>query len=591
MIVSLRHRQHKHICSLNVRDLLEHGHQFRQIEELGEASFCPITGALRGELNGRDCFPEGRGPAVKVNEIVAAQGIILEIFLHGVHLHHRVRDRCAGRKHHAAPSGQFVQVLAFHIQVAGLLCLCLADAAHIAHLGKGGKVLVIMRLVDEQAVNAELLKGHHIVLAGLIVEFFQLELYLLFAAFQLLDGETVSPVALDFHDTFHDLVHLLLQHLLLPFKRERDLFQLAVSDDDSVIVTGGDAAAEAFPILGLKVFCGGHEDIGAGVELQILRGPLLRQVIRHHDQTLLTEAQALALLCQRHHGKGFARTDHMAQQFISAVQPTGDGVKLMLAQTDFRVDPCQTQMTAVILAGSNRVELLVVQFRQTFPARGVFPDPLLKCLLDQFLLGLRNSGLFLVQYRRPLAVRVLDIVKDAHVLQIKGLLQDLVAVDAVGAVGVERADVASVAGFALDIPFARVGGKMDLDLPAGVVGRPEQFIHEVFVVLRGYPGRAESYGDLRRGQIDRLYLLQGLHIGGIAFRILFGLPPCFPQLLPDVAGEILVRRQVFGLTVPGAGRVAGIDEDDAPEVRDDLCLRAVAQLHHIVHVHPCFFGQ
>ena len=119
-------------------------------------------------------------------------------------------------------------------------------------------------------------------------ELFQLELNLLFAALQLLDGETVAPVALYLHDAVHDLVHLLLQHLLLTLKGERDLFQLAVSDDDGVIVAGGDAAAEALAILGLKVFGCGHKDIGAGVELQILRSPLFRQMVRHHDQTLLT---------------------------------------------------------------------------------------------------------------------------------------------------------------------------------------------------------------------------------------------------------------------------------------------------------------
>ena len=314
-------------------------------------------------------------------------------------------------------------------------------------------------------------------------------------------------------------------------------------------------------------------------------------MVRHHDQTLLTEAQALALLCQRHHGKGFARTDHMAKQFISTVQPAGDGVELMLAQADLWVDPGQAQMAAVILTGTDRVELLVIQPRQPFPSGWVFPDPFLECLLDQFLLGLRDGGFFLVQHRCPLAVCILDIVEDAHILQVEGLFHDLIPVDAVGAVGVERADVASVAGFAFDVPLSRVGGEMDLDLPPGIVGCSEQLIHEVLIILRGYPGRAETDGDLCSGQIDRLHLFQGLYIGGIIFRVLFCLPSRLSQLFTDVTREILVRGQVFGLTVPGARLVARIDEDDAPEVRDDFGLRAVGQLHHIVHIHPCFFGQ
>ena len=35
--------------------------------------------------------------------------------------------------------GQFVQIPALHIEVAGLLGLRLADAAHIPHFGKGGE--------------------------------------------------------------------------------------------------------------------------------------------------------------------------------------------------------------------------------------------------------------------------------------------------------------------------------------------------------------------------------------------------------------------------------------------------------------------
>ena len=248
-------------------------------------------------------------------------------------------------------------------------------------------------------------------------------------------------------------------------------------------------------------------------------------------------------------------------------------------------------MAAVILAGTDRVELLVIQLRQPFPSGWVFPDPFLEFLLDQFLLGLRDGGFFLIQHRCPLAVCILDIVEDTYVLQVEGLFQNLISVDAVSAVGVERADVAPVAGFAFDVPLSRVGGEMDLDLPPGIIGCSEELIHEVFIVLRGYPGRAETDGDLCCSQIDRLHLFQGFHIGRIAFRILFCLPPRFPQLLTDVSGEILVHGQVFGLTVPGARLIARIDKDDAPKVRDDFGLRTVGQLHHIVHIHLCFFGQ
>ena len=123
-----------------------------------------------------------------------------------------------------------------------------------------------------------------------------------------------------------------------------------MTDDDSIVVACGDSAAEALAVFGFEVFGRGHQDVGTGVELQILRSPLLRQMIRHNDQAFLAETQPFAFLCQRHHGIGLACADHMAKQLISAIQPAGNSVELVLPQGYFRIDAGETQMTAVILA-------------------------------------------------------------------------------------------------------------------------------------------------------------------------------------------------------------------------------------------------
>lgn len=120
-------------------------------------------------------------------------------------------------------------------------------------------------------------------------------------------------------------------------------------------------------------------------------------MVWHYDQALLTEAQALALLRQCHHREGLAGTDYMAQKLVSTVEASGNRVKLMSAQTDLRIDPGQTQVAAVIFAGTDRVELFVIKPGQAFTSRRILPDPLLKRLLDLLLLGLCDGGLFLVQ--------------------------------------------------------------------------------------------------------------------------------------------------------------------------------------------------
>ena len=132
---------------------------------------------------------------------------------------------------------------------------------------------------------------------------------------------------------------------------------------------------------------------------------------------------------------------------------------------------------------------------------------------------------------------------------------------------------------------------MDLDPPAGIIGRAEDLVHKVLIVLWRYPCRADADRDFSSGQINGLHFFQCLHIGGIDLRIPLGLPPRFPQLLPDIPGEILVRGQVFCLAIAGAGFILRIEEYYAAKVITDFLFGPIAQLHHVIHIHLCFFSQ
>ena len=133
VVVGFGDGQVQHIGGLNVRRLLEHGHELRQIVEAGEAGFGAVAGALRGQLNGGDGLSEGGGPGVKMSQLLLLQKAILQVLLHGIHFHHGVGDGCSGGKYNAPASGDLVQVAALHVQVAGLLGLRLGNAAHVPH--------------------------------------------------------------------------------------------------------------------------------------------------------------------------------------------------------------------------------------------------------------------------------------------------------------------------------------------------------------------------------------------------------------------------------------------------------------------------
>ena len=191
-----------------------------------------------------------------------------------------------------------------------------------------------------------------------------------------------------------------------------------MTDDNSVVITGGNSSAEFLAVLGFKVLFARHKNIGGWIKLKILRRPLLGQVVRHYKQALLTKPQAFAFLCRRNHFKCLAGTYHMSKQGIAAVKNMGDGVDLMGSQCDFGIDTHKVQMLAVILTGTHRIELLVIQLAKPVTSFLVFPYPVGKSVLYKLLFALCNGSFLFVQHRLFIAVFVLHIIKDTHITEV-----------------------------------------------------------------------------------------------------------------------------------------------------------------------------
>ena len=119
---------------------------------------------------------------------------VLEIPLHGVKLHHAVGDGGAGGKHNAAArrsarpdtgtsyTGRWTSCASVWLMPPTFRILC-----------KCGEVFIVMRLIDEDTVNAQLFKGHHIILAGLVIELVQLLLAAVFLVRSSCLMEKLSP--------------------------------------------------------------------------------------------------------------------------------------------------------------------------------------------------------------------------------------------------------------------------------------------------------------------------------------------------------------------------------------------------------------
>ena len=174
-----------------------------------------------------------------------------------------------------------------------------------------------------------MLESDHVIFTALVVELGQPCLQRFPGTLHLLDRVAFRLLRLGLFDSFQDFLNLALQNSLLALHAHGDFLKLRVPDNDSVIVPGGNAAAKFLPVLGFKVFFRSNQDIGAGIELEPLRRPLLGDVVRHYDQRLGAKAQALHLHGSGHHLVGFPSPYLVGQQGVSAVQNVRNGIDLM----------------------------------------------------------------------------------------------------------------------------------------------------------------------------------------------------------------------------------------------------------------------
>ena len=141
-----------------------------------------------------------------------------------------------------------------------------------------------------------------------------------------------------------------------------------MTDHDGIVIAGCDTGAELLSIAGFKVLFCCHQHIGIGIEPQEVCAPLLCEVVRHHIEVFLRQAQSAAFHAGSDHLEGLARTHAMRQQRIVAVQNVRHRIFLVRHQRDFRGHALETNMTAIVLTGTNRIENPVIGRTQILAA-------------------------------------------------------------------------------------------------------------------------------------------------------------------------------------------------------------------------------
>lgn len=464
-----------------------------------------------------------------------------------------------------APPALFAQELALVEQV---LAFGRGRHVHAGHADGGGdgEVLVLVRLVDEQHVHAEVLEiqpvlafvhasqalepavDAHAVLLRLFDGLVQASFHLADLVLQLLGGEVVAvrPGCLD---ALEHLPFAGLEVTASAFGADVHALERVLADDDRVPVPGGDLGPEPFGALAGAVRLGHRQDVRVRVERQVVLRPLFGQVVRHDDHRFGRPAEAFRLVARGDAGEGLAGAhDVRDERALVGLQDPRDGPALVRVQVDAAGDAREREVGAVVVARPDAVEPSVVDVLQQARSLRVPPHPFAERpfdgvaflveqgrrleVLDPFLAG-RVVGVGFGQVARRGVERPghdLERVaarSGAQPVFLDGLLVELRAegrVDLPVARGLVVAD-----GKASEVAFGDVGASVDA----------ERVDHEVADDAGGYPCGSESGGDVVLGEPCRQrgressgqfpQPLDAVHVG-LAGRV--RVHPCVPAVPP-----------------------------------------------------------
>ena len=244
-------------------------------------------------------------------------------------------------------------------------------------------------------------------------------------------------------------------------------------------------------------------------------------------------------------------------------------------------------MTAIILAGAVGIEQDIIGLTDSLAPVRVFPDPFGKGILDQLLLALGDGGFLLVEDSGFPAIGIVHIIKNADIFQVQSVLDDFIGVDALGAVGTDGLDIAAILALALNTPLAGDAGIVDLHAPLCAAGCPQRFEDKPADIFGVQPCSAQPDGDLAGGEVGGLHLRERISVD-LILRVLFRLALGNRQFLTHIAGKILVRGQVFLMSIVLAG-VSGVQKNHALEIRKQRFLILAGVPAHIVHIHMGLF--
>ncbi len=279
-------------------------------------------------------------------ELIAPQRAHLQVALHREHLRHRVGNRRAGREDHATAFVLRLDVLNLEEHIECALGSGLRQTGNARHLRDVEEILELVRLVDEEPVDAKFLEGQRVVLLVVGGKRFELRRQPLLHPLQFLHQPCAS-LALLLPDRSFDFVKLLVDEGAACLHRYRDFLEARMGDDDAIPIPRRDAAEKPRSLRRLEVLLAGNQNVRRRVQREQLRRKLREHVIRNNEHRLRRQPKPLQLNPRRDHRVGLSRADRVREERVVALHDPPNRVLLVRPKDDLLAARGQCEMAAV----------------------------------------------------------------------------------------------------------------------------------------------------------------------------------------------------------------------------------------------------
>ena len=550
--LEVRPWQVRHFGGDVVAPLLPNLHQLLHVAELGKPGIdLPLAHRRHFQLGHR--LSERGRELVEVRDSAGVEQVRADVPEHRPRLGKRVGDRRSREHDHVLAAGAVLHEPGLHVHTQPALAEPRVQSLDRVHRGHELQLLVLVGLVHEQSIHAQIVEVENVV--PLAVEQLLEGLLQLFdGPLHLLDGRVFLPLGPGSRLLLGDQgVDLRLHERLDPVRVVGNAIELALRDDDGVVVARGDAAEQALAVLGLEVVLGRVQDARRGIEqLEVVDDLAGGRVLRdqHH---LLGLPEPAPLHRRRNHDERLAGA-HRVRVQVALRDTADDRPHLVGPESNVGAGSGELLDAGKVPDPWHRCVVDLVVTVLELRGEGTGLGPLLEVLGEFLLRGLRREGpLLVLDLLRALAVLSGDgVVGDRH-LVIERKLNDLACVEAASGVGRVVRPVGREA-LVRDAHRELTDGRDVLDARPGRL--PHDLVDPGLVDLAGDPRRSERHTDLaqrHRLGLDRFQSLDVrlvLRVQGRGFlgRFQLVLDPAAQVLAlgPQSAGVGVAEREAFG---------------------------------------------